>query len=221
MGLRNINPNELNCFCVSENQIKNFFCTKANYLALSFGNNYPTSTKEYLLSYIKGYESLIEKIRESRLSLNKEIVKKKIICDEYERIEDFEIAKIIFDNNENYTHQKRIMAFERSLDRIEKKINEQKCIYDTEQYEGYVRLYAAIYFDSFGFLTKKFLRRTQQIANFDIFELSKSLLHFTIKSASDNVVANTIFLIRQAIEVKVLESLGIVSFIDKTHCCPV
>jgi hypothetical protein len=198
-------------FDVPESKINEYYrcCSDSSFLSLT--NNYPACIVGLLQAYQLGFDKLIDEIKKLEEKLEQNINKYKIIHESYDSMEDIEIAKIIFDKNDkNYTKQMKYLSIERCLKRIRGKIEKTKEYYDTDYYEGIVFLYGNIYFDA-DTLFNKSSRTTQQAANMDIFKLSNDLLYYYV-NRNTALIPTTIFLIRQAIEVKILETFGIKSY---------
>jgi hypothetical protein len=209
MGYRSFYKEELiKYFNIPEKKIDEYYNNLSNLLFSRLSSNYPSCIVRLLQKYQMGFDKLICEIRRLEEELGKKINKYKLIHESYNTKDDIEIAKIIFgENNKNYTNQIKYISIERCLRRIREKIEREKEYYDTDYYEGIVILYGNIYFDADALFNKN-SRRTQQSANMDIFRLSNSLLYYYV-DRNTALIPTTIFLIRQAIEIKILETFGI------------
>lgn len=103
-----------------------------------------------------------------------------------------------------------------SLERVKRELLQENKIelFDTKRYLGNLMLYARIAEDLRELQPQRSLfRRTQQSANVDLYQLAREQLRYSFKYSSP-VIPSIAFNIRQAIEVKVYELLGVEEFKD-------
>lgn len=182
--------------------------SKIDYLSLS--NNFASHTCTLWTAYDEGKEFFIPQIDKIHNDLLKDMEKKyNELEDNIKKQSDSEILVKFLDDqsNEEYELENMMRSLKSVYDEIKKLTNEY---YGTDLYKGYWYLYSEIYFD---FKCKYFQAgiNRRQSADLDIFTLAKDLIHHYFVFTSP-IIPSAIILIRQSIEVKILQTFGIKEF---------
>lgn len=184
---------------------------KCSYLALS--NNYHSSLAILLDGYQTDKEKFFNLLNRQNDDILKKIAEKHLPIDNScKDLADIKLAEEIF--TENCSLRYKLIAAERSLNRIYQLLkDEEKYYFDTEYYEGLIYLFGNIFFDIESLISTAH-RRTLQDVGRDIFKLSKDLLR-TYCMPNAPVIPTTIFLIRQTIELSIKRLFNFISICQK------
>lgn len=216
MGFYTLTPDEIiNNFNVEKDNLIDYFKRKSSESYHMYSNLYPSDFVFLMCKYQQSKEEFLEELNTIHNNVMKEL--KQLFKGEELIYSDSEIVKKIL-NKKNYNNLKiQSYAAIGSLKRVYKKLvdNISTDLYYSDYFEGILNLYGNILFDAKSLYSNCY-RRKQKSSNMEIFPLSKQLIEYNF-TYQYPVVESSIFLLRQAIEVKIKNSLNIdsIRYIDK------
>lgn len=212
LGYYSLNPERLTKITYKYSQQKIVDLTKiinehyqqeASNSYLQYSNNYPSTAMQYIDAYHRGKTEFLKVFNDVHSKIIA-VLNSNIQVDEY--VETDILKKLL---NDDFNLEAQSIAAKCSLERLYNKIitNASTELYYSDAFEGLLNSYHQILFDAKS-LNESCWRRTKKVANIEIFHLAEQLSEYDF-AYQYPVMETSVFLIRQAIETHIKNSLGI------------
>ncbi|AQT62167.1 hypothetical protein [Cellvibrio sp. PSBB023] len=175
---------------------------------ISLINNFPSHTSQLMRSYTIGLDSFSKKLDELHTDILSKIDNEISVNSWPKSYPDEDMARSIF--SDVFEPKVALIAARESLERVKEKFTKINNLYNTSYYEGEVYFYSTLLFDA-HMLFGKCGRRSLQSPDMEIFQFSKNLLRNYIYYNTPTI-PTTIILLRQCIETKILQTIGVDRF---------
>ena len=213
LGYYSLNPERLTKITYKYSQqkivdltkiINEYYQREANSSYLQYSNNYPSTAMQYIDAYHRGKTEFLKAFNDVH-SKTIAVLNFNIQVDEY--VETDILKKLL--NDDDFNLEAQSIAAKCSLERLYNKIitDASTELYYSDAFEGMLNSYQQILFDAES-LNESCRRRTKKVANTEIFHLAEHLSEYNF-TYQYPVMETSVFLIRQAIETHIKNSLGI------------